>query len=493
MSTRITRAPVVAVMGHIDHGKSTLLDYIRKTNIVEGESGGITQHISAYEISYTTSEKVKKRITFLDTPGHAAFTCMRECGANAADIAILVVSAEDGVKTQTLEALQSILDAKIPYVVAINKIDRPNANIEKTKLSLSEHGILVEGYGGTIPWVPISAKLGTGVDDLLETILLVAEMEDFTTDTEGPVEGILIESNHDPKRGITGTIIIKEGILKKGQYVVCGGAYTTTRIMEDYTGKQITEALAGTPLQLVGFDVLPKTGTPLFVFDSKKEAEKYLAEHTVPEKEHTHEIDPNAKVFPLIIKTDVYGTAEAIEKEIRKINVPDIYLKIIQKGIGNIAESDIKLALSDKETAIIGFHTHADNQARDLAEQHGITIHTFTVIYKLTEWLVEEAERRRPRKEVREVTGRARVLKVFSQTKDTQVVGALLEEGSLKEGSAFTLMRKNVALSEGKINSLQQAKQHVKEVVSGDFGAMITLKVSASGGDIIEAYSLITK
>lgn len=494
MSTRVTRAPVVAVMGHIDHGKSTLLDYIRKTNIVAGESGGITQHISAYEISYTNSEKIKKPITFLDTPGHAAFTCMRECGASAADIAILVVSAEDGVKTQTLEALKSIVDAGIPYVVAINKIDRPNSNIEKTKLSLSEHGILVEGYGGTIPWTPISAKLGTGVDDLLETILLVAEMEDFTTDTEGPVEGILIESNHDPKRGITGTIVIKEGLLKKGQYVVCGGAYTTTRIMEDYTGKQITEALAGTPLQLVGFDVLPKTGTPLFVFDSKKDAEKYLAQHAQTQKnDHDHEIDPNAKVFPLIIKTDVYGTAEAIEKEIRKITIPDIYLKIIQKGTGNIGENDIKLALSDKETAIIGFHTVADTQARDLAEQHGITIHTFTVIYKLTEWLEEEAEKRRPRKEVREVTGRARVLKVFSQVKDNQVVGALLEEGSLKEGSMFTLVRKDIALSEGKINSLQQAKQQVKEVINGDFGTMITLKVSASGGDVIEAYSLITK
>jgi translation initiation factor IF-2 len=481
-------------MGHIDHGKSTLLDYIRKSNIVAGESGGITQHISAYEIEYLTSEKIKKQITFLDTPGHAAFTCMRECGASAADIAILVVSAEDGVKTQTLEALRTIVDAAIPYIVAINKIDRPNANIEKTKLSLSEHGILVEGYGGTIPWVPISAKIGTGVDELLETILLVAEMEDFRTDTHGPVEGILIESNHDPKRGITGTIIIKEGILKKGHYVVCGGAYTTTRIMEDYTGKQIAQALAGTPIALVGFDTLPRTGGAIVVFETKKEAEKYLAEQAPLQKnEEDHQIDPNAKVFPLIIKTDVFGTAEAIEKEIRKIAIPDIYLKIIQKGTGNIAEGDVKLALSDKETVIIGFNVGADTQARDLAEQHSITLHTFTVIYKLTEWLEIEAEKRRPRKEVREVSGRARVLKVFSHVKDTQVIGALIEDGSIKEGSHFTLMRKDVPLAEGKINSLQQAKQQVKEVLTDDFGAMITLSVSASGGDVIEAYNLVIK
>lgn len=493
MSTRTTRAPVVAVMGHIDHGKSTLLDYIRKSNIVAGESGGITQHISAYEILYTTAGKIKKTITFLDTPGHAAFTCMRECGASAADIAILVVSAEDGVKTQTLEALKTIQSAHIPYVVAINKIDRPNAHIEKTKLSLSEHGILVEGYGGTIPWTPISAKVGTGVDELLETILLVAEMEDFATDTDGPVEGVLIESNHDPKRGITGTIVVKEGLLKKGQYVVCGGAYTTTRIMEDYTGAQISEALAGTALQLVGFDTLPKTGTPIAVFGSKKEAEKYLAEQVPLQKDDDHEIDPSAKVFPLIIKTDVYGTAEAIEKEIRKIAIPDIYLKIIQKGTGSIGESDIKLALSDKETAVIGFHTVADTQARDLAEQNDITIHTFTVIYKLTEWLEEEAERRRPRKQIREVSGRARVLKVFSHVKDNQVVGALLEEGSIKEGSAVTLVRKDVPLAEGKIQTLQQAKQQIKEVINGDFGTMITLSVTIAPGDVLEAYSLVIK
>ncbi len=494
MSTTHPRAPIVAIMGHIDHGKSTLLDYIRHTNKVATEAGGITQHISAYEIEHEVSKGITKKITFLDTPGHAAFTCMRECGVVAADIAILVVSAEDGVKTQTLEALRTIVEAKIPYIVAINKIDRPNANIEKTKLSLADNGILVEGYGGTISWVPISAKVGTGVLELLETILLVAEMENISTDDSKLAEGVLIESHHDPKRGITGTILLKNGTLTKGQFVVVGNALTTTRIIENYLGKQIDAAYGGMPIQLVGFNSLPKTGLAIRTFTNKKDAEEYI-------KEHTHDTlicsdnvyDANAKVIPIIVKADVYGTAEAIEQELGKIIVSDIRIKIIEKGIGSISESDIARALSDKETIVIGFHVGADAQARDLAEKNAITIKSFDIIYKLTEWISEELEVRRPRKEVRESLGKAKVLKIFSQTKEKYVIGCHVSEGMLLDGSRVSILRRDFEIAEGKIIGLQQAKQSVKEVLDGDCGVLIETKIDIAPGDVLEAFTFVTK
>jgi translation initiation factor IF-2 len=254
--TTTTRPPIVAVMGHIDHGKSTLLDYIRKANVTAGEAGGITQHLSAYEISIP-HQGTNRRITFLDTPGHAAFTGMRERGAVAADIAILVVSAEDGVKAQTIEALHTIRNANIPFIVAINKIDRPGANIEKAKQMLAEQQVMVEGYGGDISWNAISAKEGTGIDDLLETILLVADVEDLQSNPSAKAEGIIIESRRDAKRGIAATLVVKNGTLKKGQFLVAGTAITTTRIMENFLGQSIESADPGTPVQLVGFDSLP--------------------------------------------------------------------------------------------------------------------------------------------------------------------------------------------------------------------------------------------
>jgi translation initiation factor IF-2 len=256
-----TRPPVVAVMGHIDHGKSTLLDYIRKSNVTATEAGGITQHLSAYEI-HIPYQGTQRRITFLDTPGHAAFTGMRERGAVAADIAILVVSAEDGVKAQTIEALNTIRNAKIPFIVAINKIDRPGANIEKAKQMLAEQEVLVEGYGGDISWVAISAKEGTGIPELLDTILLVADIEDLQADPKANAEGIIIESRLDPKRGITATLVVKNGTLQKGQFVVAGKAITTTRIMENFLGKTIPDADPGTPVQLVGFEPCQKLACP---------------------------------------------------------------------------------------------------------------------------------------------------------------------------------------------------------------------------------------
>lgn len=491
-TTTTIRPPIVAVMGHIDHGKSTLLDYIRKANVVATEAGGITQHLSAYEISIPYQGDTR-RITFLDTPGHAAFTGMRERGAIAADIAILVVSAEDGVKAQTIEALHTIRNANIPFIVAINKIDRPGANIEKAKQMLAEQEVLVEGYGGTTPWNAVSAKVGTGIDELLETILLVADLEELTADPSLHAEGIIIESRLDPKRGIAATLVVKNGTLKKGQFVVAGSAVTTTRIMENFLGKTIDAADPGTPVQLVGFDILPEVGVPVVVFNKKREAEDYIEELSIAEKESDIRAKDGEKVVPLIIKADVYGTAEAIEKEINKMHVEGLYIKIINKGIGTIGETDIKLAQSDKNTIILGFNVNLDARARDIQEKVGATIQTFDIIYKLTEWLEEELEKRRPRIETREVIGTAKVLKTFSKTKERQVLGCRIDSGSIADGAQVSIIRRDFPLTTGRIVEIQQAKQKVKEVTEGECGIMVECKNDIAPGDVLEAFVFQTK
>ena len=493
MKNSTPRPPIVAIMGHIDHGKSTLLDYIRKTNVVDGEAGGITQHLSAYEITIPY-QKESRSITFLDTPGHAAFTGMRTRGAAACDIAILVVSAEDGVKAQTIEALHTIRAAGIPFIVAINKIDRPNANIERTKQSLAEQEVLVEGYGGNIPFVAISAKQGTNVSDLLETIILIADMEGIAGDAEGTVEGLVIESRLDERRGIHATIIIKNGTLHKGQFLVTGTAMTTTRIMENFLGKPIEAATPGTPVALVGFDSLPSVGVPIAVFDKKKDALAYIEELEFAKSDDkiTMIVDTEAKVIPLIIKADVYGTVEATQKEIERMQIDGVRIKIIGKGIGAIAESDVKLAQSDKETIILGFNVALDNAARELNEKVGATVERFNIIYKLTEWLEIELEKRRPRKEVREVLGTAKVLKVFSKTKERQVIGCRVDEGKISERARVSIVRRDFPIAEGTIIEIQHAKQKVKELSEGECGMLVECKTDIAPGDVLEVFTFKT-
>jgi translation initiation factor IF-2 len=491
-TTTTTRPPIVAVMGHIDHGKSTLLDYIRKANVVAGEAGGITQHLSAYEITIPYQGN-DRRITFLDTPGHAAFTGMRERGAVAADIAILVVSAEDGVKAQTIEALHTIRNANIPFIVAINKIDRPGANIEKAKQMLAEQEVLVEGYGGTTSWNAISAKVGTGVDELLETILLVADVENLQATPANNAEGIIIESRLDPKRGIAATLIVKDGTLKRGQFVVAGTAITTTRIMENFLGKTIEMADPGTPVQLVGFDSLPEVGVPVVVFDKKRAAEDYIEELAAAEKKVEVRTQEGEKAVPIIIKADVYGTVEAVEREIQKMNVEGLHIKIISKGIGSIGETDIKQAQSDKNAIILGFNVELDKSARDIQDKIGATIQTFDIIYKLTEWLEVELEKRRPRVETREVIGTAKVLKTFSKTKERQVLGCRVESGSITDGAKVSVIRREFPLTTGTVVELQQAKQKVREVTEGECGILVECKNDIAPGDMLEAFIYTSK
>ncbi|MEI8270851.1 MAG: translation initiation factor IF-2, partial [bacterium] len=429
----IERPPIVVVMGHVDHGKSTLLDYIRKTNIVAREAGGITQNISAYEVVHKDEHGKDKKITFVDTPGHEAFSGMRERGANIADIAILVVSAEDGVKTQTIEAWKTIVESKVPCIVAINKIDKPGANVEKTKMELAENEIYLENYGGKIPFTEISAKDGTGVDNLLSLILILAEMEAFNGNPNEEASGQIIEANLDPRRGIEASLIIKNGTLKKGMVIVSEDATCSTKIMQDFMGKVINEATFSSPIRLIGFSKMPKVGGKFKSFKDKREAEDYIknikTENTCEKISNSQ--NGNNKIIPIVIKADVSGTLEAIEKEIGKIKDEHTEFRIIVKGAGTISESDIKSVATCDDALVIGFNVKADRSAVDLAEKRGITIAHFDIIYKMTEWLQEEMSKRRLKIETAETTGKAKIIKAFSRTKERQILGGKVIEGQI--------------------------------------------------------------
>lgn len=490
------RSPVVAVMGHIDHGKSTLLDYIRKSNQVEKEAGGITQHISAYEVSHKNKEGAEKKITFLDTPGHEAFKSMRSRGAKVADIAILVVAADDGVKAQTLEAYKAIEESKTPYIVAINKIDKPDANIEKVKQNLAENNIFLEGYGGHISFIPVSAKSGEGIDELLEMILLTAELEEFKGDKNKNAEGVIIEADRDPQKGIAAVMIIKDGSIKNGLFVVAEESFAPVRIMEDYSGKKISEASFSSPIKIIGFNKLPEVGSTFQTVNSKKEAEG-LIEETKSGKSNsgTKENHPPAggekEEIPVVLKTDVVGSIEAVIHELKKLENDKISIKIVSSGTGNISENDVKLASGKSNTVIVGFNVKIDPAAKELREKFGLQMETFEIIYKLGLWFETIVAERTPVTKTDEVHGNIKVLKIFSKNKNKQIIGARLRTGEVSVGDKVRITRREVAIGEGKIVELQQSKMVVQKV-SGEnteFGAKIDSPLEIAPGDIIDAFS----
>ncbi len=495
------RPPIIAVMGHIDHGKSSLLDYIRKTNIIAKEAGGITQHVSAYEVIHTSKDGEKHTITFLDTPGHEAFQSLRMRGVQVADIAVLVVSAEDGVKPQTLDALKCIKESGVPFIVAINKIDLPNANIEYTKQSLAENEIFIEGYGGDIPTVSISAKTGEGVNDLLDMMLLVAEIEELTANHSVSAEGVVLESNLDPKKGITATLIIQNGTISQGMFVVAGKSISPIRIMENFMGKNIKEATFSSPIRVIGWNILPAVGTPFKTFATKKEAELYAtqeAEKTANEqKKKVSESRGGANervVIPLIIRADMGGSLEAVVNKISQLKNDQVEFSIIQSGIGAISETDIKLAIGDSSSFVVGFHTKADPLAISLAERSGVTIYTFDIIYKLLEWLEALLNERKPHVSVEESTGKARIAKIFSTTKDKHVIGGKVESGMISVGSQVKILRRDAEIGNGRIRGLQRFKEKASEVEEGvEFGALIESKIELAPGDRIESVRVVEK
>lgn len=488
----IKRPPVVVVMGHIDHGKSTLLDTIRKSNVVDGEAGGITQHLSAYVVEHTTSEGEKETITFLDTPGHAAFQKMRLRGADVADVAILIVSAEDGVKPQTLEALESIKQANIPYLVAINKIDKPGADIPRTQSSLIENEIYIEGMGGDIPWVAISAKAGDGIDELLDLVVLTADLAELTGDTNGTTEGHVIESNMDPKRGNTATLIVTNGTLKSGMFVVSGTAFSPVRIMEDFQGKTIREAGLSTPLQIVGFNEIPEVGTRFTTVGSKKEAEALVAENkNTPASQTRKFAHTNLPVVPILIKADVLGTIDAIQHELEKFESDRIAVRVIDTGVGDINVNDVQNVSATKDAIIVGFNVKVERPAQDLAERLDVEIDTFSIIYELSEWLETALKNRTPKKEEKLETGTVKILKHFSTQKHTHVLGGRVEDGVMKLNQPVTILRRDIEIGTGIVKNLQQAKTDVNEVSEGEFGMQVETKAEIAPGDHLKPYDLV--
>lgn len=487
----VPRQPVIAVLGHVDHGKSSLLDFIRKSNVVDGEAGGITQRISAYEVKQKMPDGQTRQITFLDTPGHEAFQSMRERGVEIADIAILVVSAEDGVKAQTLEAWKTIDARKLPYIVAINKIDKAGADIQKTKNSLVENGIYIEGYGGDVPCVEISAKTGQGIEFLLETLLLLTDMRELTTNLATDATGYVLESFVDQKRGISATLIIKDGTLAASGAIVSGVSLSPIRIIEDFMGKTIKNPHAGQPIKVTGFDEIPASGAIFVSSDDKKEMEK-LQEETKSNAVHTV-LDPrvyrNAKVvIPVVIKADSLGTLDAVKRELKKRETDDIKIKIIAEGVGAISEGDIMLASSDEKTVIIGFTVKMEGKARDQADRFNIKPELFDIIYKLAEWFDTLVESRLPFEEKETILGTLKILRNFSSQKDKHVIGGRVETGRISNGALVRVLRRGVELGRGRIIELQSQKIKAAEVLEGnECGLMVETKVEMIPSDILEA------
>jgi translation initiation factor IF-2 len=493
-----TRPPVVAVMGHIDHGKSTLLDYIRKTNTTDREAGGITQRMSAYKVHKKDANGKDVTITFLDTPGHEAFSALRSRGARVADIAILVVACDEGVKPQTIEAVKCIKDAGLPYIVAMNKMDKPTANVDRTKQMLSEAEIFVEGWGGDIPAIPVSALTGTGVSELLDMVLLLAEISDLKATTEIPAEGIVIEAQNSKTKGIGATLIIKTGVLKSGMFVVAGESIAPTRIFEDFEGKKIDKATPSDPVRITGFDRLPPVGEIFIAVNSKKEAEALALTNADNAKKIENGIiigEENAPVsIPIIIKATSTDVIEAIIHEMRKIHNERVSLKVVSTGIGFISENDVKIATTKPDSVILGFDTKIDNSAKTLAERDSINIQTFDIVYKLKEWLEEYMKAKTPKMKEEEIHGKAKILKCFSVTKDKQVLGARVEEGMISLHDEVRIMRRDVEIGKGRIRQLQQSKTEAKEVKEGlECGTMIESKIEIAPGDKIESFKIVEK
>ena len=502
------RPPVVAILGHIDHGKSTLIDYIRKTNVTGTEVGGITQHISAYEITHTLKDGRSKRITFLDTPGHEAFSSIRTRGVSVADIAVFVVSAEDGVKPQTLEVFEYIKESSLPYLIAITKIDKPSADVLRTKQNLAENEIYVEGYGGNTPVSELSSTTGKGVDEFLDMICLMAELEDKTADRDALGSGVIIESRLDAKRGITAVGIIKDGTVRQGLFAASprlsqagqAGAIAPIRFLIDAEGNRVEELSFSSPVQIVGWDKMPTIGTEFKTFLKKEEALEFAAAPMlervgVPTPDDiSRDVGKDIAILPLVIKADTAGSLEAIMGELAKLSRERITPKIILSSVGSINENDVKSALATTGAIILGFNTKVDPPTAALAERSGVVILSFSIIYELTDKVKELLSLREPKIEVEEIASTAKVLKLFGVAKGKQVVGGRVLSGLLKRGALIKIIRREAEIGQGKVRELQQSKMAIDSASEGtEFGAMIESKIEIAPGDTLSTVVLVTK
>ncbi|MGN6082467.1 translation initiation factor IF-2 [Trinickia sp.] len=472
---QLPRPPVVTVMGHVDHGKTSLLDYIRRAKVAAGEAGGITQHIGAYHV-----ETPRGVITFLDTPGHEAFTAMRARGAKATDIVILVVAADDGVMPQTKEAIAHAKAGGVPIVVAINKIDKPEANPDRVKQELVAESVVPEEYGGDSPFVPVSAKTGAGIDDLLENVLLQAEVLELTAPVAAPAKGLVIEAKLDKGKGPVATILVQSGTLSRGDVVLAGSAYGRVRAMLDETGKATKEAGPSIPVEIQGLSEVPAAGEEVIVLPDERKAREIalfrqgkfrdvkLAKQQAAKLESMLEQmgEGEVQTLPLIVKADVQGSQEALVQSLQKLSTDEVRVQIVHGAVGGISESDVNLATASK-AVIIGFNTRADAQARKLAETNGIDIRYYNIIYDAVDE-VKAAMSGMLAPEKREVvTGMVEVRQVFKVPKIGAVAGCMVTDGVVKRSSSVRVLRNNVVIFTGELDSLKRFKDDVKEVKQG--------------------------
>ncbi len=468
------RPPVVTILGHVDHGKTSLLDAVRQTDVAAGEAGGITQHIGAYQV-----EKKGRTITFLDTPGHAAFTAMRARGAQGADIVILVVAADDGVMPQTREAIAHAKAARVPIIVAMNKIDKPNSNPERVKQQLAELELVPDDWGGNTMVVPVSAKLKQGIDDLLEGILLVADNADIRANPAGKVMGTVIEAEVDKSKGTIATLLVQNGTLSAGDIVVAGKSFGRMKAITDYKGKPVQKAGPSTPVAVMGLNEVPSAGDVFQVVASEKEARAIVAERVEANKskaqaKKTVSLEDlfasvqagEAKALSLIVKADVQGSLEPILGELEKLGKGEIGINILYAETGNIGENDVMLASASK-AIIVGFNVQADVSARRLAEAEGISIRLYDIIYRMTEDIEKALKGMLEPVVVEKVIGRAQVLAVFSASKLGRVAGCRVVDGELRRNSKVRLYRGTDLVYEGEMASLRHEKEDVREIRTG--------------------------
>jgi len=468
------RPPVVTILGHVDHGKTSLLDAVRQTDVAGGEAGGITQHIGAYQI-----EQKGRTITFLDTPGHSAFTAMRARGAQGADVVILVVAADDGVMPQTREAIAHAKAARVPIIVALNKIDKPNANIDRVKKQLAELELVPDDWGGNTMVVPVSAKLKQGIDDLLEAVVLVADNTDIRANPDGQVIGTVIEAEVDKSRGTIATLLVQNGTLEAGDLVVAGRAYGRMKAITDFKGNAVKKAGPSMPVAVMGLNEVPAAGDVFQVVDSEREARTLAGQRLEADKAHARsrkkvsleELFANvqageARELQLIVKADVQGSLEPIMVELEKLGQGEIGLKVLHSETGNIGENDVMLASASK-AIIVGFNVQAEVAARRLADSEGVSIRLYEIIYRMTEDIEKALKGMLEPVEVERIIGRAAVLAIFPASKLGRVAGCRVAEGELHRNARVRLYRGTDLVFEGEMASLRHEKEDVREIRTG--------------------------
>ena len=494
----VPRPPVVTIMGHVDHGKTTLLDAIRNTDVVSGEAGGITQAIGAYSVKYNN-----KLITFIDTPGHAAFTEMRARGASITDIVIIIVAADDGIMPQTIEAIDHAKAAKVPIIVAINKIDKPDANIDRVMTGLVENGLTPEEWGGDVIVNKISAKTGVGINELLENILLVAEMQEYKANPNRYATGTVIESKKDNKVGTMATLLIQNGTLRLGDPIVVGNYYGKVRTLKDDRGNNIVEAKPSTPVEITGLSDIPSAGDKFMAFESEKQAKEIAHERQLKAKKADTNlagmsledlfgrIKEGEKEINVVLKADVNGSLEAVKGVLEKIDVEGVKVNIIRAGVGAVTESDVVLASASK-AIIIAFNVRSNNATLDTAKEYGIEIKYYDIIYKVAEDMEKAMKGMLDPEFEEKVIGQVEVRQIFKFSKVGLIAGCHVISGIIKSNAKARIIRDNIVIYNGEVNTLQHEKDQVKEIKKDmDCGITLTNCQDYKEKDIIEVYELV--